>query len=257
MASVTVRDCALCVVSLLNFVFVFMSGADLVRFLSFRAIYHNITGETKICQGKTRRLTPLEFDMRSILVKCSLVKTTTLHRLSWEWDSRSEGRWFEPHVGRAFILVLRHGLKNIVLSLEWVTGLELHVILQFFKNLCMCFHYITLELSVQFYFYLIWNLSSFPAWKTPYHGQWHCRIVLFSVHLLGIWFYWLSSSLNTACWPGHLSNRPSNQYWGSWPGQHTASPQHWHSRWSSSHPKFFYLFKTLYLFIVSFFSPRF
>lgn len=87
MASVTLRDCALCVVSLLNFAFVFMSGADLVRFLSFRAIYHNITGETKICQGKTRRLTPLEFDMRSIRVKCSLVKTTTLHRLSWEWDS--------------------------------------------------------------------------------------------------------------------------------------------------------------------------
>ncbi|TWW65585.1 nurim isoform X1 [Takifugu rubripes] len=50
MASVTVRGCVLCVVSLLNFAFVFISGADLVRFLSFRAIYHNITGETKICQ---------------------------------------------------------------------------------------------------------------------------------------------------------------------------------------------------------------
>lgn len=64
-----------------------MSGADLVRFLSFRAIYHNITGETKICQGKMRRLTPLEFDMRSKRVKCSLGKTTTPQRLSWEWGS--------------------------------------------------------------------------------------------------------------------------------------------------------------------------
>ncbi|CAF91038.1 unnamed protein product, partial [Tetraodon nigroviridis] len=50
MASFSVRGCALCVVSFLNFMFVFISGADLVRFLSFRAIYHNITGETKICQ---------------------------------------------------------------------------------------------------------------------------------------------------------------------------------------------------------------
>lgn len=59
MASVTVRGCALCVVSLLNLMFVFISGADLVRFLSFRAIYHNITGETKICQGKLDSLTPV------------------------------------------------------------------------------------------------------------------------------------------------------------------------------------------------------
>lgn len=93
MASVTVRDCVLCVVSILNFAFVFMSGADLVRFLSFRAIYHNITGETQICQGKMRRLTPLELDTRSKRVKCRLFKTTTLHRLRWE----SQGRWFEPH----------------------------------------------------------------------------------------------------------------------------------------------------------------
>lgn len=50
MASVTVRGLALCTTSLLNFAFVFISGADLVRFVSFRAIYHNITGETTLCQ---------------------------------------------------------------------------------------------------------------------------------------------------------------------------------------------------------------
>lgn len=50
MASVTVRGWAFCTVSLLNFAFVFISGADLIRFLSFRAIYHNITGETTLCQ---------------------------------------------------------------------------------------------------------------------------------------------------------------------------------------------------------------
>lgn len=55
MASVTVRGCALCAVSLFNFAFVFISGADFIRFISFRAIYHNITGETTLCQGKTLR----------------------------------------------------------------------------------------------------------------------------------------------------------------------------------------------------------
>ncbi|XP_029976681.1 nurim [Salarias fasciatus] len=50
MASVTVRGWALCTVSLLNFAFVFISGVDFIRFLSFRAIYHNITGETTLCQ---------------------------------------------------------------------------------------------------------------------------------------------------------------------------------------------------------------
>ncbi|XP_031593367.1 nurim [Oreochromis aureus] len=50
MASVTVRGLALCTTSLLNFAFVFISSADLIRFVSFRAIYHNITGETTLCQ---------------------------------------------------------------------------------------------------------------------------------------------------------------------------------------------------------------
>ncbi|XP_070778409.1 nurim [Enoplosus armatus] len=50
MASVTVRGWALCTVSLLNSAFVFISGADFIRFISFRAIYHNITGETTLCQ---------------------------------------------------------------------------------------------------------------------------------------------------------------------------------------------------------------
>lgn len=52
MASVTIRSLALGAVSLLNLLFVFITGADFIRFLSFRAIYHNITGETKLCQGK-------------------------------------------------------------------------------------------------------------------------------------------------------------------------------------------------------------
>ncbi|KAF0024361.1 hypothetical protein F2P81_023163 [Scophthalmus maximus] len=50
MASVTVRGCALGAASLLNFAFVFVSAADFIRFVSFRAIYHNITGETTLCQ---------------------------------------------------------------------------------------------------------------------------------------------------------------------------------------------------------------
>lgn len=58
MAAVSVRGCVLCALSLLNFAFVFVSGADLVRFLSFRAIYHNITGETHICQGECSSSAP-------------------------------------------------------------------------------------------------------------------------------------------------------------------------------------------------------
>ncbi|KAM6899850.1 nurim [Xenentodon cancila] len=50
MASVTVRCWALCTVSLLNLLFVFISGAEFIRFISFRAIYHNITGETTLCR---------------------------------------------------------------------------------------------------------------------------------------------------------------------------------------------------------------
>ncbi|XP_017277543.1 nurim [Kryptolebias marmoratus] len=53
MASAAVRSWALCAVSLLNLLFVSVTGADFVRFLSFRAIYHNITGETKLCQDST------------------------------------------------------------------------------------------------------------------------------------------------------------------------------------------------------------
>lgn len=52
MASVTIRGCLLVAASLLNFAFVFISGVDFIRFISFRAIYHNITGETTLCQGK-------------------------------------------------------------------------------------------------------------------------------------------------------------------------------------------------------------
>lgn len=50
MASATARGPTICMLALSNFVFVFITGADFVRFISFRAIYHNITGETKICK---------------------------------------------------------------------------------------------------------------------------------------------------------------------------------------------------------------
>ncbi|XP_056153994.1 nurim [Lampris incognitus] len=50
MASVTVRGSVLCIMALANFAFVFVTGADFIRFISFRAIYHNITGDTVLCQ---------------------------------------------------------------------------------------------------------------------------------------------------------------------------------------------------------------
>ncbi|XP_077086353.1 nurim isoform X2 [Siphateles boraxobius] len=50
MASVTFRDCFLCFSALITFVFVFVTGADFVRFVSFRAIYHNLSGAAPPCQ---------------------------------------------------------------------------------------------------------------------------------------------------------------------------------------------------------------
>ncbi|KAI7798539.1 nurim [Triplophysa rosa] len=50
MASVTLRDCFLCVSAFINFIFVFVTGADFVRFVSFRAIYHNLSGGAPLCR---------------------------------------------------------------------------------------------------------------------------------------------------------------------------------------------------------------
>ncbi|XP_029022602.1 nurim [Betta splendens] len=70
MASVTARGSALCAVSLLNFAFVFVSGVDFMRFVSFRAIYHNITGETTLCQDSI----PWSVALRdSSVLQCLLV----------------------------------------------------------------------------------------------------------------------------------------------------------------------------------------
>ncbi|KAJ8334961.1 hypothetical protein SKAU_G00406000 [Synaphobranchus kaupii] len=51
MASViTGRSLAICILALVNFMFVFGTGAEFVRFISFRAIYHNITGGPPLCR---------------------------------------------------------------------------------------------------------------------------------------------------------------------------------------------------------------
>ncbi len=52
MASVTFRDCFLFASALITFVCVFVTGADFVRFVSFRAIYHNLSGAAPLCRGK-------------------------------------------------------------------------------------------------------------------------------------------------------------------------------------------------------------
>ncbi|XP_037329229.2 nurim [Pungitius pungitius] len=53
MASARLLGWALCTATLLNSAVVFISGADFIRFISFRTIYHNITGDTAICQDST------------------------------------------------------------------------------------------------------------------------------------------------------------------------------------------------------------
>ena len=72
MASVTVRGSVLGILALLNFAFVFITGADFIRFVSFRAIYHNITGETTLCQGKPSSCY-LQATMLNVSMKRSLI----------------------------------------------------------------------------------------------------------------------------------------------------------------------------------------
>ncbi|CAJ1083244.1 nurim [Xyrichtys novacula] len=84
MASVSVWGWALCTVSLLNFAFVFISGADFVRFISFRAIYHNITGDTILCQDSIPWSVALQDSsvLRSLGVDVALLALfTTQHSL--------------------------------------------------------------------------------------------------------------------------------------------------------------------------------
>ncbi|CAG5886798.1 unnamed protein product [Menidia menidia] len=84
MASVTVRGWALCTVSLLNLLFVFISVADFIRFVSFRAIYHNITGETTLCQDSIPWTVAMRDSsvLRSLVVDlCLLGLFTTQHSL--------------------------------------------------------------------------------------------------------------------------------------------------------------------------------
>ncbi|TRY82240.1 hypothetical protein DNTS_009359 [Danionella cerebrum] len=50
MASAAFRDCLLCISTLISFVFVFVTGADFVRFVSFRAIYQNLSGAAPQCR---------------------------------------------------------------------------------------------------------------------------------------------------------------------------------------------------------------
>ncbi|CAL8292608.1 unnamed protein product [Merluccius merluccius] len=50
MASGRARAAALCVSASLSFIFIFITGADFIRFVSFRAIYRNITGDSSSCR---------------------------------------------------------------------------------------------------------------------------------------------------------------------------------------------------------------
>ncbi|XP_053190546.1 nurim [Scomber japonicus] len=90
MASVaaTLRVCFFCTVSLLNFAFVFISGADFIRFISFRAIYHNITGETKLCQDSIPWSVALQDRsvLKSLLVDVGLLALFTAQHSLLAWS---------------------------------------------------------------------------------------------------------------------------------------------------------------------------
>ncbi|XP_062854230.1 nurim [Trichomycterus rosablanca] len=87
MATVTVRNSALCVVSLLNFIFVFLTGADFVRFVSFRPIYHNITGGAPLCRDGVTWSAALRDPavLRALAVDVSLLLVFSLQHSVLAW----------------------------------------------------------------------------------------------------------------------------------------------------------------------------
>ncbi|XP_042291580.1 nurim [Thunnus maccoyii] len=90
MASVTVslRGWVFATVSLLNFAFVFISGADFIRFISFRAIYHNITGETILCQDSIPWSVALRDSsvLKSLVVDLGLLALFTVQHSLLAWS---------------------------------------------------------------------------------------------------------------------------------------------------------------------------
>ncbi|XP_062292285.1 nurim [Scomber scombrus] len=90
MASVaaTLRVCFFCTVSLLNFAFVFISGADFIRFVSFQAIYHNITGDTTLCQDSIPWSVALQDRsvLKSLLVDVGLLALFTAQHSLLAWS---------------------------------------------------------------------------------------------------------------------------------------------------------------------------
>ncbi|XP_029587163.1 nurim [Salmo trutta] len=87
MASVTARGMTLYILALLNFVFVFITGADFVRFISFRAIYHNITGESQLCQDSVPWSVALRDSsvLKSVVVDLGLLALFTVQHSLLAW----------------------------------------------------------------------------------------------------------------------------------------------------------------------------
>lgn len=88
MALGPVRGWALCVVSMVNFAFVFITGSDFIRFVSFRAIYHNITGDTTLCQDLIPWSVALQKSsvLRCLLVDLGLLALFTLQHSVLAWS---------------------------------------------------------------------------------------------------------------------------------------------------------------------------
>ncbi|KAM3858172.1 nurim [Diretmus argenteus] len=88
MASVTVRGSALCTLALGNFAFVFLTGVNFINFVSFRAIYHNITGDTTLCQDSVPWSVALRDTsvLRSVVVDVGLLALFTAQHSLLAWS---------------------------------------------------------------------------------------------------------------------------------------------------------------------------
>ncbi|RVE67116.1 hypothetical protein OJAV_G00114810 [Oryzias javanicus] len=126
MAAATVRCWALCAASLLNSLFVFISGADFIRFVSFRAIYHNITGETPFCQDTIPWSVALSDGsvQKSLLVNlCLLALFVTQHSLlAWSPVKQALQSVLGPLNRTAYCFTTALALQALMRLWQPVTG---------------------------------------------------------------------------------------------------------------------------------------
>lgn len=152
MASVTARSWALCTVCLINLLFVFISGADFIRFVSFRPIYHNITGDTVLCQDSIPWSVALKDTsvLWALLVDLSLLALFTAQHSLMAWSP------------------VKHALQSMLGALN---------------RTAYCF---TTALALQILMRCWQSVTGAPCLWSVRHAPWSiwCPVLCFALHFL-------------------------------------------------------------------------